>query len=441
MRRSHLLLPTLKENPSHAHTVSHQLMMRAGMIHPVASGIYTWLPLGLRVLQKISDIIREEQDAIGAQEVLFPTIQPESLWQESGRTEAYGPELLRFLDRAQRPMLYGPTAEEMATDILRSYVKSYRDLPKNIYNIQWKFRDEIRPRFGVMRGREFLMKDAYTFDASVEDALNSYKQVFESYLAIFRRLQLQVIPMLQRDTGPIGGNQSHEFLILSPGSGESEIVYDAEALDQLPAHPVMEDYQRVYSAEKTYHDQNPHSFFGDHLRQTQAIEVGHIFYFGTKYTRAMGAQVTGPSGALIDIEMGSHGIGVSRLVGAIIEASHDAKGIVWPEAIAPYQAALLCLDPGMISLSDALYAELRKRDIDVLYDDRLDVRPGEKWAEADLIGMPYQIVVGKKYHESQKLEWKDRKTGEVHFFSQDEIVSLLSSKADAIKRKTRFKTL
>ncbi len=421
MRLSQYFLPTLKENPTEAQIVSHRLMLRAGLVRQTSAGIYAWLPMGYRVLRKIEQIVREGQDEAGAQEVLMPTIQSAELWQQSGRYEAYGKEMLRIKDRHDREMLYGPTNEEMITDIFKNSVKTYRDVPKNLYHMQWKFRDEVRPRFGVMRGREFLMKDAYSFDLDKAGAKISYQKMFLSYLRIFARMGLQAIPM-QADTGPIGGDLSHEFIILAE-TGESGVFCHPDWLKTDPLkepvgynddlNPFFDKYTNLYAATDEKHKPGAAGIPDEQLLQARGIEVGHIFYFGTKYSEPMGAKVTGPNGDLITLEMGSYGIGVSRLVGAIIEACHDDAGIIWPEAVAPYKVGLLNLkanDAAATKACDAIYASLQQAGVEVLYDDR-DERAGTKFADCDLIGLPWQIIGGRGLDKGF-VELKNRKTGE-----------------------------
>ncbi|MGE0251505.1 MAG: proline--tRNA ligase [Dongiaceae bacterium] len=421
MRLTQYFLPTLKENPSEAQIVSHRLMLRAGMIRQSAAGIYSWLPLGWRVLQKVSQVVREEQDATGAAEMLMPTLQPAELWQESGRYEAYGKEMLRIKDRHERDLLYGPTNEEMITDIFRHFVKSYRDAGKILYHIQWKFRDEVRPRFGVMRGREFLMKDSYSFDLDFAGAKRSYNKMFVAYLRTFARMGLKAIPM-RAATGPIGGDLSHEFIILAE-TGESEVYLDKALLtkDALSAHidyqgdlePIVKSWTDPYAATDEKHDPVNCPVKGDQLIKSRGIEVGHIFYFGTKYSAPMKAAVAGPNGENVTLEMGSYGIGVSRLVGAIIEASHDKDGIIWPDAVAPFRVALINLKQGDAEcdkVADELYQKLEAAGIDVLYDDR-DERPGGKLADMDLIGLPWQILIGPRGLAKGVVEVKRRATG------------------------------
>ena len=422
MRLSEYFLPVLRENPSEAQIVSHRLMLRAGMIRQSSAGIYSWLPLGLRVLKKVERIVREEQDRAGALEILMPTIQPAELWRESGRYDDYGKEMLRIRDRHDREMLYGPTNEEQVTDIVRAAIKSYRDLPKMLYHIQWKFRDEVRPRFGVMRGREFLMKDAYSFDLDAAGAKRSYNKMFVAYLRTFARMGLKAIPM-QADTGPIGGDLSHEFIILAD-TGESAVYCDRAwlATDILAAEvdyrgdlePMFQRWTGLYAATDEKHDPAACAIPSEELVTARGIEVGHIFYFGDKYSRPMGAFVTGPDGEPVALEMGSYGIGVSRLVGALIEANHDDAGIIWPESVAPFRVGLINLrsaDKRCRAAADDLYAKLRSDDVEVLYDDR-DESPGAKFATMDLIGLPDQIVIGPRGIAAGTAEVKHRRSGE-----------------------------
>ena len=422
MRLSRSLMPTLKETPAEAQIASHQLMLRAGLVRQTAAGIYAWLPAGFRVLSNIAAIVRAEQDAIGAQEMLMPTIQPAELWRESGRYEEYGREMLRLRDRHERELLYGPTNEEMVTDLFRQSIKSYRELPQIVYHIQWKFRDEVRPRFGVMRGREFLMKDAYSFDLDYAGAVVSYRKMMLAYLRTFQRMGLRAIPMAA-ETGPIGGDLSHEFIVLAP-TGESQVFYDAafEEIDYSGGKfdvASADDLERFsllmttnYAASDEKHDPVAwERVAADRRRDGRGIEVGHIFYFGTKYTASMGMTVTGPDGSAVHPEMGSYGIGVSRLVGALIEANHDAAGIIWPESVAPFPAAILNLKVGDADcdrIGEALYAALNGQ---ALYDDR-DERAGVKFADADLMGHPWQIVIGPRGAAKGRVELKRRASGE-----------------------------
>ena len=423
MRLSRHFMPVTKETPADAQIVSHKLMLRAGLIRQTAAGIYAWLPLGHRVLRKIERIVREEQDRAGAIELLMPTLQSADLWRQSGRYDDYGKEMLRIRDRHDRDMLYGPTNEEMITAIFRDSARSYRDLPRILYHIQWKFRDEVRPRFGIMRGREFLMKDAYSFDLDVAGARHSYNRMFVAYLRTFARLGLRAIPM-QADTGPIGGDLSHEFIILAP-SGESDVFYHANwenAVDLGHVDPddagvlqqVVDGLTADYAATDEKRDPAREAEAGEALRQSRGIEVGHIFFFGTKYSETMGLKVQGPDGGDIVPQMGSYGVGVSRLMGAIIEASHDDAGIVWPDAVAPYAVGLINMradDAKCAAAADDLYAKLNAAGIETLYDDR-DERGGAKFATMDLIGLPWQIVIGPKGLEKGVVELKRRATGE-----------------------------
>ena len=422
MRLSRGFVPTLKETPAEAQIMSHRLMLRAGLVRQTSAGIYAWLPVGFRVLRRIERIVREEQDAAGAQEMLMPTIQPAELWRESGRYEDYGKEMLRIRDRQERELLYGPTNEEMITDLVRQGIKSYRELPQILYHIQWKFRDEVRPRFGVMRGREFLMKDAYSFDLDYAGAVISYRRMMLAYMRTFQRLGLRAIPMAA-DAGPIGGDLSHEFIILAP-TGESQVFYDAafEAIDTTSAefsHHSDADLERFwsmmttpYAATDEKHDLTEWDRVPEaQRREGRGIEVGHIFYFGRKYSEPMGLTVTGPDGKPVVPEMGSYGVGVSRLVGAVIEASHDDAGIIWPDSIAPFRAAILNLkrgDAACDAMCESLYGAL---GADSLYDDR-DERAGVKFADADLMGHPWQIIVGPRGAASGMVEVKRRRTGE-----------------------------
>ena len=423
MRLSRYFLPVMKESPADAQIVSHKLMLRAGLIRQTAAGIYAWLPLGLRVLQKIEQIVREEQDRSGAIELLMPTVQSADLWRQSGRYDDYGLEMLRIKDRHDREMLFGPTAEEVITAIFRDAARSYRDLPRTLYNIQWKFRDEVRPRFGVMRGREFLMKDAYSFDIDEAGARHSYNRMFVAYLNTFARMGLRAIPM-QADTGPIGGDLSHEFIVLAP-TGESEVFYHSnwekpaelssvDFDDVAGLQRIVSGYTADYAATDEKRDEAREAEAGDALRQSRGVEVGHIFYFGTKYSAPMGLKIQGQDGAEIVPHMGSYGIGVSRLMAAIIEARHDDKGIVWPEAVAPYRVGLINMradDEACSKAADDLYAQLQAAGIEVLYDDR-DERGGAKFATMDLIGLPWQIVVGPKGLANGVVELKRRATDE-----------------------------
>jgi prolyl-tRNA synthetase len=429
MRLSRYFLPLLKETPSEAQIVSHQLMLRAGMIRQSSAGVYSWLPLGLRVMSRVEQIVREEMNAAGAHEVLMPTIQPAELWQESGRYEDYGKEMLRVTDRHERPMLYGPTHEEVVTDIFRRSVRSYRDLPINLYQIQWKFRDEIRPRFGVMRGREFLMKDNYSFDLDYQGALRSYDNMFVAYLKTFRRMGLTAIPM-RAESGAIGGDLSHEFQILA-STGESAVYFDAafEDVDFLGGDLDVEMLKGLYAATDDQHDPEGGRVPEGRLRTGRGIEVGHIFYFGTKYSKPMGATVAGPDGQEVPVEMGSYGIGVSRLVGALIEAYHDEAGIKWPEPVAPFKLGIVHLrpdDPGCAALVAEVEGKLARAGVEVLVDDR-DESPGAKFATMDLIGLPWQAIVGPRGVRQGVVELKDRATGERQELSPEALVGRMTA--------------
>ena len=429
MRLSTFFMPTLKETPHEAQIASHRLMLRSGMIRQSSAGIYSWLPLGLKVLRKIEKIVREEQDAAGAQELLMPTIQPADLWRESGRYDAYGKEMLRITDRHDREMLYGPTNEELITQIFRDNVKSYRDVPKTLYHIQWKFRDEVRPRFGVMRGREFLMKDSYSFDMDFEGAKRSYEAMFNAYLKTFKRMGLTAIPM-QADSGAIGGTLTHEFHVLAE-TGESGVFYDV-AYDELAAKGEidLEALSRLYAVTDEKHDPTAANVPPpERLKTARGIEVGHIFYFGTKYSQAMGAVVAGHDGNPVTVEMGSYGIGVSRLVGVIIEAFHDENGIKWPESVAPFKVGLINLKSGDATCDKAcgaIYRTLSEQGVEILYDDR-DLRAGVKFADMDLIGLPWQLIAGPKGLATGMVELKSRITGEKQELSVESALARLTA--------------
>jgi prolyl-tRNA synthetase len=440
VRLSRYFLPVLKETPGEAQVVSHQLMLRAGMIRQTAAGIYAWLPMGLRVLRKIEAIVREEQDNAGAVELLMPVIQSAELWKQSGRYDAYGPEMLRIKDRHDREMLFSPTAEELFTTIFANGVKSYRDLPRILYQIQWKFRDEIRPRFGVMRGREFLMKDAYSFDVDEAGARHSYNIMVLTYIRTFARLGIRAIPM-QADTGPIGGNLSHEFIVLAE-TGESEVFHDSVMISDVDdksfefaltnpyfAQETFDSVCSRYAATSEKRDLEREAQLKGTLQQSRGIEVGQVFYFGTKYSAAMGLSVQGADGTAIVPHMGSYGIGVSRLMGAIVEASHDKDGIIWPDAVAPYKVALINLradDAACLAAADALYDRLSAAGVEVLYDDR-DERGGAKFATADLIGVPWQVVIGPKGVAAGTVEVKRRGAGTREEMSFDAALMVLTA--------------
>ena len=436
MRLSRYFLPVLKETPAEAQIVSHRYMLRAGMIKQQAAGIYSWLPLGFKVLRKIENIVHEEQQRAGHIPLLMPTLQPADLWRESGRYDDYGEEMLRIRDRHDRDMLYGPTNEEMITDIFRGNVSSYKDLPLTLYHIQWKFRDEIRPRFGVMRGREFYMKDGYNFDLTKEDALHAYNRHLVSYLRTYERMGLQAIPM-RADSGPIGGDDTHEFLVLAE-TGESEVFYDSAVTDirlgareidyddHAQCHAVMEEFTSLYARTDETHDQAAFDAIPEERRRSaRGIEVGQIFYFGTKYSEPMGAMVQGPDGQKVPVHMGSHGIGVSRLLGAIIEASHDDKGIIWPEGVTPFHVGIVNLRQGDEDTDAAcgtLYKALTAAGLEPLYDDR-DERAGAKFATMDLIGLPWRITVGPRGLKNGVVELTSRRTGESEEMSLEDAIA------------------
>jgi prolyl-tRNA synthetase len=440
MRLSRYFLPIFRETPKEAEIVSHRLMLRAGMMRQEAAGIYAFLPLGFRVLKKIEQIVREEQDRSGAIELLMPTMQSADLWRESGRYEAYGKEMLRIKDRHERDMLFGPTNEEMITEIFRASVRSYKDLPLNLYHIQWKFRDEVRPRFGLMRGREFLMKDAYSFDLDQAGARHSYNKMFVAYLRTFARLGLKSIPM-RAESGPIGGDMSHEFIILAD-TGESEVFCHKDYLDfEVPASDVnfdnvaglqsiVDKWTSLYAATSEKHDADAFAKIPPDKRvSARGIEVGHIFYFGTKYSAPMKAVVAGPDGAEHPVHSGSYGIGPSRLVAAVIEASHDDAGIIWPDPVAPYKVIILNLKQGSAETDGAceqIYASLTAKGVETLYHD-LDERPGAKFATADLIGIPWQVLVGPRGLAEGKVELKRRAGGEKELVSVQAAIDRLAA--------------
>ncbi len=440
MRLTRYFLPVLKENPAEAQIVSHRYMLRAGMIKQQAAGIYSWLPLGFKVLRRIEQIVHEEQQRAGHIPLLMPTLQSADLWRESGRYEAYGDEMLRITDRQNRDLLYGPTNEEMITDIFRSHVGSYRDLPLTLYHVQWKFRDEMRPRFGVMRGREFLMKDGYNFDVDRESALHAYNRHMVSYLRTYERMGLTAIPM-RAASGPIGGDDTHEFLVLA-STGESEVFFD-DAVTELKlgrrevdygswqqVASICQEFTRLYARTDETHDPALFEQVPEARRRVgRGIEVGQIFYFGTKYSEPMKALVVNQAGERVPVHMGSHGIGVSRLLGAIIEASHDDRGIIWPEGVTPFHAGIVNLKQGDTDADAAcegLYHALRARGLDPLYDDR-DARAGEKFATMDLIGLPWRITVGPRGLANGLVELTSRRTGESEEMSPDAAVDRLAS--------------
>jgi len=449
MRVSRYFLPLLRETPKEAEVVSHRLMLRAGMLKQQGAGSYSWLPLGYRVLRKVQRIIEEEQNRAGAIEMIMPTLQFAELWRESGRYDAYGQEMLRITDRGGREMIYGPTNEEVITDIFRTHVRSYRELPLNLYHIQWKFRDEIRPRFGTMRSREFLMKDAYSFDLDKERSSAAYRRMFVAYLRTFHRMGLTTVP-LRAETGPIGGDLSHEFHVLTE-TGESGVFCHADLLDKPIPGPdtdydgdlsgIVADWTSLYAAtddvvdEAAFADQVP----PDKRLAARGIEVGQIFYFGTKYSQAMGAMVSDAEGNEVPVHMGSYGIGLTRVVPAIIEASHDKDGIVWPVSVAPFEVGLIDLkpgDPACAAACETLYRGLTKAGLDVLHDDRDDASAGEKFAAADLIGLPYQLIVGPRGLKSGEVEIKVRATGERQMLGLDDAAGRLVALVEPERRDT-----
>ncbi len=448
MKLSQYFLPVLKEAPREAEIASHQLMLRAGMVRQQSAGIYSWLPLGLNVMRKVEQVVREEQNRAGAIEVLMPTIQSADLWRESGRYDDYGREMLRIQDRHERDMLFGPTNEEMITDIFRAYVKSYKNLPLNLYHIQWKFRDEVRPRFGVMRGREFLMKDAYSFDIDEASSRAAYYRMFVSYLRTFDRLGVKAVPM-RADTGPIGGDLSHEFLILAD-TGESEVFCHADTMklpvpdrtvdygDDALIAGIVDDWTRAYARTDEMHDEALWSAVpeGDRVN-ARGIEVGHIFHFGTKYSQPMGATVTGPDGKETPVFMGSYGIGPSRVVAALIEAGHDDDGIIWPDSVAPFDVGLINLrvgDQATDAACAALYEQMANAGLDPLYDDT-DNRAGGKFALADLIGLPWQLIVGPRGLANGEVEIKKRASGERETLSMEAAINRLVAWREQVKER------
>ncbi|WP_332714585.1 proline--tRNA ligase [Pelagibacterium mangrovi] len=446
MRLSRYFLPVLKETPKEAEIISHRLMLRAGMISQQGAGLYAWLPLGYKVLRKIQQIIEEEQNRAGAIELLMPTLQNADLWRESGRYDDYGKEMLRMQDRHERDMLYGPTNEEMITSIFRSYVRSYKDLPLNLYHIQWKFRDEIRPRFGTMRSREFLMKDAYSFDLDKDAAVKAYNRMFVAYLRTYYRMGLTAIPM-RAETGPIGGDLSHEFIVLAD-TGESGVFCHADLIEK-PIPPVDTDYTgdltgivadwtSLYAATEDMHDEADFASKvpEDKRIAARGIEVGQVFYFGTKYSEPMGASVTGPDGKDIPVHMGSYGIGLTRIVPAIIEASHDENGIVWPVSVAPFEVSLINLKSGDAqcdAANEKLYGQLQAAGLDVIYDDR-ETGAGQKFATADLVGIPFQLIVGPRGLASGEVEIKHRKSGERETIGIEDAIARLKALIEPERR-------
>jgi prolyl-tRNA synthetase len=437
MLLSRFFIPILKENPKEAQIASHVLMLRAGLCQQSASGIYSWLPLGKIILDKITNICKNEMLLAGANEILMPTLQPAEIWKESGRYEDYGKEMLRIKDRNDRDLLYGPTNEELVTDIFRTHVKSYKELPLNLFHIQWKFRDELRPRFGVMRGREFLMKDAYSFDVDYESSIISYNKMFVAYMKLFKKMGLKAIPM-KADTGPIGGDLSHEFIIIAE-TGESEVYLEKELLSfdgilnevnyDSNLQDMVDKYTSFYAATDEKHDPKAYNKDLNNLIKSRGIEVGHIFHFGQKYSKPMQANINTNIGNNIPAYMGSYGVGLSRLVGAVIEANHDEKGIIWPKELTPWYYNLINLkngDDDCDNICYDLYNKIKSMSKTVLYDDTMD-RAGSKLAKADLIGIPFQIIIGPRGIKDKIFDLKDRKNGEIKKLSYDELINFIST--------------
>ncbi|MDA0763541.1 MAG: proline--tRNA ligase [Proteobacteria bacterium] len=437
MLLSRFFIPILKENPKEALIASHVLMLRTGLCQQSASGIYSWLPLGKIILDKITNICKNEMLLAGANEILMPTLQPAEIWKESGRYEDYGKEMLRIKDRNDRDLLYGPTNEELVTDIFRTHVKSYKELPLNLFHIQWKFRDELRPRFGVMRGREFLMKDAYSFDVDYESSITSYNKMFVAYMKLFKKMGLKAIPM-KADTGPIGGDLSHEFIIIAE-TGESEVYLEKELLSfdgilnevnyDSNLQDMVDKYTSFYAATDEKHDPKAYNKDLNNLIKSRGIEVGHIFHFGQKYSKPMQANINTNIGNNIPAYMGSYGVGLSRLVGAVIEANHDEKGIIWPKELTPWYYNLINLkngDDDCDNICYDLYNKIKSMSKTVLYDDTMD-RAGSKLAKADLIGIPFQIIIGPRGIKDKIFDLKDRKNGEIKKLSYDELINFIST--------------
>ena len=436
MLLSQFFLPVLKESPKEAEIISHIFMLRVGMIQQSSSGIYSWLPLGKIILDNITDICKKEMIATGANEILMPTLQPASIWRESGRYEDYGKEMLRIKDRNERDLLYGPTNEELVTEIFRTHVKSYKELPLNLFHIQWKFRDELRPRFGVMRGREFLMKDAYSFDISYAASISSYNIMFVSYMQLFKKLGLKAIPM-KADTGPIGGDLSHEFIIIAD-TGESVVYLEKEflsfdnALAEVDYNKDLQEevdkYLSFYAATEEKHNPKDKTIKSLNLVKTKGIEVGHIFHFGQKYSKPMNANVSNKNSHNIPVYMGSYGVGLSRLVGAIIEANHDQDGIIWPREVTPWVYNILNLKKGdniCDKICEDLYSVIKNKNISILYDDTNE-RTGSKLARADLLGLPYQIIVGPKGIKDKSYDLKHRKSKKTEKLSYNELLNFIN---------------
>ena len=426
MLLSRYFLPILKAKPSEAQVISHALMLRSGMIRQSSAGIYNWLPLGLKALKNVEKIVRFNMDSAGFIELLMPCVQDGDLWRKSGRLDVYGKEMLRFQDRHGHDLLFGPTNEELVTDIISSTIQSYRDVPKVLYQIQWKFRDEIRPRFGVMRGREFLMKDAYSFNMNFKEAVDTYDQVFLAYMRTFEDLGVRAIPVAA-DPGEIGGEMSHEFHVIAD-TGESTVYYDKK-FDLIGEDLVgdIKALKSLYAATEEKHDASKCPISENKLSVRKGIEVGHIFHFSDKYSTPLQATVNDEKGALVPLQMGSYGIGISRLVAAIIEVNHDEHGIIWPAQVAPFKVSLLNLNVNnqqCVDVCNEIYSALYSKGIDVLYDDT-DTRAGEKFAINDLIGSPWQVIVSPKRVESNMVELKHRKSGEVEYISKGLIVTAI----------------
>jgi prolyl-tRNA synthetase len=424
VRLSKFFMPVLKENPSEAKVLSHTLMLRAGMIRQLSSGLYNFLPLAVMVMDKIKSIVKKNLDESGCLEIITPSIQPASLWVESGRYDGYGKEMLRMKDRHDNDLLYSPTAEEVITDIMRNNSFSYRDYPKTLYQTTWKFRDEIRPRFGLMRGREFLMNDSYSFDLDQASAEKSYKNIFSTYIKIFREIGVTAVPVAA-DNGVIGGDLSHEFHILA-STGESEVFLDRRFLTAMEKTGDYDDLKHFYSAADEKADKNKHQELGENLISARGIEVGHIFNFGEKYSRSMNLQVVLADGSKTYPNMGSYGIGISRVMAAVIESSHDNRGIIWPASIAPFDVIVINLrhdDVKCVEVAENIYNQM-KVNKSVLYDDT-NQSAGAKMATADLIGVPWQLIIGPKNLANNLVELKNRKTGEVRLVNLEEITKVL----------------
>lgn len=426
MRVSNYYVPIMKDSPANAEAISHKLMLKAGMIKQQSAGIYSWLPLGVKVLKNIENIIREEMDKSGALEVMLPCVQSASLWKESGRYDGYGKEMLRIKDRHDNDLLFGPTAEEAIADVVRKNINSHKDFPKTFYQIHWKFRDEIRPRFGVLRGREFLMKDGYSFDLDRESSVKTYDKIMATYIKILKRIGLKSIP-LRADTGVIGGELSHEFHVIA-STGESEIFYDDDIEKELDKeNPDLDKLRGLYAMADDMHKPEECSVHKDNLKHQKSIEVGHIFNYGTKYSEAMNVHFMDREGKQRHFYGGCYGLGVSRLVAAIIECFHDENGIIWPENVAPFHVSLINLhtdNKDVSEFSDKMYSKLQSMNLDVLYDDT-DASVGNKFTKHDLLGAPYQVVASSKLFKDNSFELRNRSTGEKMIMSFDEVVNKL----------------